>query len=84
MGGQPFTALAIAGFPESGLGRSNRRGVQRRRFDKLREAGVALLGGHTVRDRGDQVRLRRLTGAIDPGRVLANGGQADVLYPHRR
>jgi len=81
MGGRPLTALAIAGFPESGLEPDVIGAVFRGGFDKLREAGVALLGGHTVRDREIKFGYA-VTGAIDPGRVLANGGAkpGDVLY----
>src|SRR5213596_3482247 len=47
MGGNPLTALAIAGFPKDA-----ERGLLPQIFagglDKLREAGVSLLGGHTV------------------------------------
>jgi selenide,water dikinase len=81
MGGRPLTALAIAGFPESGLELEVIGAVFRGGFDKLREAGVTLLGGHTVRDREIKFGYA-VTGAIDPTRVLANGGAkvGDVLY----
>ena len=51
MGGRPLTALAIAGFPEDDLDTDTIAAIFRGGFDKLREAGVALLCGHTVRDR---------------------------------
>ena len=36
-------------------------------FDKLREAGVALLGGHTVQD--EEIKFGyAVTGAVDPDR----------------
>ena len=47
---------------------------------KLREAGVALLGGHTVQD--TEIKFGyAITGEVDPARVLANGGASpgDVL-----
>ena len=81
MGGRPVTALAIAAFPESGLELDVIREIFRGGFDTLREAGVALLGGHTIRDR--EVKFGyAVTGAIDPDRVLANGGAkaGDDLY----
>ena len=58
MGGRPVTALAIAAFPQDGLHTDDIAQIFRGGFDKLREAGVALLGGHTVQDQRDQVRLR--------------------------
>jgi selenide,water dikinase len=50
MGGRPLTALAIAGFPKKGLDTDTIGAVFKGGYDKLREAGVALLGGHTVQD----------------------------------
>src|SRR4029078_10948688 len=49
MGRRPLTALAMARFPTT-LDESTIRDIFRGGFDKLREAGVALLGGHTVQD----------------------------------
>lgn len=73
MGGRPLTALAIAGFPKKGLDRQMITAVFRGGFDKLAEAGVALLGGHTVQD--PEIKFGyAVTGAIDPARVLRNAG----------
>ena len=58
MGGEPRTALAIAALPKDGPGADVIRAIFRGGSDKLREAGVVLLGGHTVTDHGNQVRLR--------------------------
>jgi selenide,water dikinase len=72
MGGRPLTALAIAAFPKDAD-----RMVLRRIFagglDKLREAGVALLGGHTVQDQEIKFGYA-ITGEVHPRRVFANGG----------
>ena len=80
MGGRPLTALAIAGFPRRARRRRRSAQIFLGGFDKLREAGVALLGGHTVPGPGDQVRLRG-HGAVDPARMLTNAGAriGDVL-----
>ncbi len=73
MGGTPVTALAIAGFPDKVLEADTIREIFLGGYDKLREAGVALLGGHTVRD--PEVKFGyAVTGAIDPDRVWANAG----------
>lgn len=73
MGGRPLTALAIAGFPKKGLAREAIAAVFRGGYDKLAEAGVALLGGHTVQD--PEIKFGyAVTGAIDPQRIWANGG----------
>ena len=81
MGGQPRTALAIAGFPQSGFDPAIITAVFTGGFDKLREAGVALLGGHTIRD--NEVKFGyAVTGEVDPDRVLSNAGAkpGDVLF----
>ena len=79
MGARPLTALAIAGFPKEAD-----RGVLRAIFagglDKLREAEVALLGGHTVQDQEIKFGYS-ITGEVHPARVFANAGArpGDVL-----
>jgi selenide, water dikinase len=81
MGGRPLTALAIAAFPKEGLDPGTIRDIFRGGFDKLREAGVSLLGGHTVQD--PEIKFGyAVTGAIDPARVLTNAGAlaGDVLF----
>jgi selenide,water dikinase len=80
MGGRPLTALAIAGFPKDDLDTDTIRAIFKGGFDTLREAGVALLGGHTVQDREIKFGYA-VTGAIDPARVLTNAGAraGDVL-----
>ncbi len=50
MGGEPRTALSIVGFPAKGVDFSILGDIMRGGLDKLNEAGVALLGGHSVRD----------------------------------
>ena len=80
MGGRPVTALAIAGFPDGVLDSATIRQIFLGGFDKLREAGVALLGGHTVRD--PEVKFGyAVTGAVDPARMLTNAGARDWRRP---
>jgi selenide,water dikinase len=81
MGGRPLTALAIAGFPPKLLDPAIIKAIFLGGFDKLREAGVALLGGHTVRD--NEVKFGyAVTGEVEPTRVLSNAGArpGDVLF----
>jgi selenide,water dikinase len=80
MGGEPRTALAIAALPKDGPAPEVVREIFRGGSDKLREAGVALLGGHTVTD--PEVKFGySVTGHVDPGRVFTNAGAqaGDVL-----
>jgi len=79
MGGRPLTALAIAGFPKDAE-RDILRSIFAGGLDKLREAEVVLLGGHTVQD--TEIKFGyAVTGDVDPARILANGGAqpGDVL-----
>ena len=81
MGGRPLTALAIAGFPKDGIEPQTIRAVFEGGYDKLRAAGVALLGGHTVQD--PEIKFGyAVTGAIDPARILTNAGArpGDALF----
>lgn len=72
MGGRPLTALAIAGFPKD-ADRSILKQIFAGGLATLREAGVALLGGHTVQDAEIKFGYA-VTGEVDPARVLANAG----------
>src|SRR5579863_792309 len=49
MGGTPISALAIVAFPES-LDPSVLQAVLRGGSDKAREAGINIIGGHTIKD----------------------------------
>jgi selenide,water dikinase len=71
MGGQPRTALAITALPKDGPPADVIRQVFRGGADLLREAGVALLGGHTVTD--PEIKFGySITGEVDPERVITN------------
>ena len=79
MGGRPLTALAIACFPEE-LEAASVKAIFAGGLDKLREARVALLGGHTVKDQ--EVKFGySVTGEVDPTRFWSNAGAqvGDVL-----
>ena len=72
MGGRPVTALNVAAFP-SGLAPGILNGILRGGLAKMIEAGVALLGGHTVDD--PEIKYgAAVTGLIDPNHVLSNAG----------
>lgn len=71
MGGTPITAMAIACFPEKGVDMQILAQIMTGGVDKLREAEVALLGGHTVAD--TEIKFGySITGLIDPKCVLTN------------
>jgi selenide, water dikinase len=71
MGGSPKTALSIAAFPAKGLEFSILGDILRGGLDKLTEAGVVLLGGHSVRD--DEIKFGyAITGTIDKNKIKQN------------
>jgi len=84
MGGRPLTALAIAAFPAN-LEHDVVKAIFTGGLDKLREAGVALLGGHTVQDREIKFGYA-VTGAVDPAGIWSNAGArpGDVLIVTKR
>ena len=72
MGGRPLTALAIAAFPKDAE-RDILRNIFAGGLEKLREAEVVLLGGHTVQDAEIKFGYA-VTGEVNPTRVLTNAG----------
>ncbi len=81
MGGRPLTALAIAGFPQVDVDEATIRAIFLGGFEKLREAGVALLGGHTVQDREIKFGYA-VAGVVSREAVWSNAGArpGDVLF----
>ncbi len=72
MGARPLTALAIAGFPKD-ADRAILSEIFRGGLQTLQEAGVALLGGHTVQD--PEIKFGyAVTGEVDPARMWTNAG----------
>jgi selenide,water dikinase len=73
MGGRPLTALAIAALPARDFDEAVARAIFRGGADKLAEAGVVLLGGHTVQDQ--EVKFGyAVTGLVHPAQVWTNAG----------
>jgi selenide,water dikinase len=73
MGGKPLTALNIVCFPKDSMDISVLRDVLRGGLDMMHEAGVALLGGHTVDDPELKYGLA-VTGTVHPDKVVHNHG----------
>jgi selenide,water dikinase len=71
MGAQPLSALAVAALPERDFPQEWAAAIFRGGYDKLREAGCLLLGGHTVRD--PEIKFGyAVTGLVDPRLMLTN------------
>ncbi|GGM43194.1 hypothetical protein GCM10011351_31440 [Paraliobacillus quinghaiensis] len=51
MGGKPLTALNIVAFPIAKLDKQILTDILRGAGDKLKEAGVTLVGGHSIDDK---------------------------------
>ena len=80
MGGEPRTALNIACFPQTGVPREVLQDILRGAIAKAAEAGVFVLGGHTVAD--EEIKFgMAVTGFVHPDRILRNVGArpGDVL-----
>ena len=79
MGGLPLTALNVVCYP-SGLDPEILNAILRGGLSKLGEAGVALMGGHTVDDPEIKFGLS-VTGTVHPDRLWTNAGArvGDVL-----
>jgi selenide,water dikinase len=71
MGGRPLTALSIIAFPIETLSPRIMNKLLQGGIDKLREAGVAVLGGHSIKDREIKFGFA-VTGVVDPARMTVN------------
>jgi selenide,water dikinase len=73
MGGTPITALNIICFPIKTMDISMLQDILKGGLDKMREAGVLLVGGHSVEDNELKYGIS-VAGTIHPERVLYNKG----------
>lgn len=82
MGGTPLTALTIAGVSTGYFDADTLAAIFRGGIDKAREAGVLVLGGHTISDKELKYGLA-VTGTIHPDKIITNSnakvGDALVL-----
>ena len=69
MGGIPKTAMNLVAFPLKTMDISVLRQIIQGGLDKMTEAGVVLIGGHSIEDSELKYGLS-VTGFIHPGRVL--------------
>jgi selenide,water dikinase len=70
MGGAPRTALSILAFPSETLDGEIMYRMLKGAMETLAEAGVALVGGHSIKD--DEIKLGfAITGLIDPAVAAA-------------
>ena len=73
MGGKPLTALNLVMFPSKKLDMGLLKEILRGGSDKIKEAGAAMAGGHSVDDNEPKFGLA-VTGCVHPDRILTNRG----------
>jgi selenide,water dikinase len=80
MGGTPMIALSIIGFPARKIPDKVMYEILCGGIDKMKEAGVAIIGGHSIDDADIKAGFA-VTGMIDKDKVVTNAGARphDVL-----
>jgi selenide, water dikinase len=73
MGAQPLMALNLVAFPIKELPASVLSDILRGGLDKVREAGIDIMGGHSIDDHEPKYGLA-VTGTVHPDRVVRNRG----------
>jgi selenide, water dikinase len=73
MGGVPITAMNLVAFPIKTMEIEVLQAILRGGLDKMREAEVVLVGGHSIEDQELKYGLS-VTGLIHPDKVLTNTG----------
>ncbi len=72
MGGKPHSALNIVAFPED-LDLAILAQILEGGAAVARDAGVAIVGGHTIKDAEPKYGMA-VTGVVDPQRIVTNAG----------
>jgi selenide,water dikinase len=73
MGGDPVLALNIMMFPSAKLPMEAYAEIMKGGFDKATEAGVRIIGGHTIDDFPPKYGLA-VVGYIHPQKIITNAG----------
>jgi len=71
MGGTPLTGMNLVAFPIKDLSSSILKGIFLGGLSKMEEAGVALVGGHSIDDPEIKYGLA-VTGVVHPNKILTN------------
>jgi len=80
MGGKPLTALSIIGFPIEKLSHKVMNQIIRGGIDKMTDAGVVVIGGHSINDQDIKFGFA-VTGTANPSKIITNSNACpgDVL-----
>ena len=73
MGGVPKTALSIIGFPVRKVPDKVMSEIIRGGIDKMKEAGVSIIGGHSINDPEIKAGYA-VTGTIEKDKIITNDG----------
>lgn len=73
MGGTPVIALNIMMFPAAELPMEAYSSILKGGYDKATEAGVRIIGGHTIDDNPPKYGLA-VIGYVHPGKIITNAG----------
>jgi selenide, water dikinase len=73
MGGRPITMLSIVGFPRDKLPLGLLGEILKGGAEKAREAGVAVVGGHSIDDAEPKIGYA-VAGLVHPARIWRNVG----------
>jgi selenide, water dikinase len=73
MAGIPMAALSLVGFPSGALPPEVLAEILRGAIDKASEAGIAIVGGHTIQTEEPIFGLA-VVGRVDPRAVITNAG----------
>jgi selenide,water dikinase len=76
MGARPLCALNLVGFPLERLGGETLRAILRGGRDVAAQAGVAILGGHSIEDREPKYGMA-VAGVAHPDSLVTNAGGRD-------
>jgi len=73
MGGRPFLALSLLCFPLGSLDEESLLAIVQGGTDQMRQAGVTVIGGHSVQDREMKFGYA-VTGSVHPDELMTNAG----------
>lgn len=71
MGARPVLALNLVAYPDTGVPEDSLAELLRGGAEKATEAGVTIIGGHTIVDKEPKYGMA-VTGFVHPGRIVQN------------
>ena len=83
MGGKPLFALNIVGFPINELPKSILGEILQGGIDKAKEAGIPIVGGHSIDDKEPKFGLV-VTGEVEQDNLWRNSGAQVEVVPAER